>query len=155
MKYDEIISCPKSGGDLCYRMEINEDITNYYSLSCGFWTNTLMISGSDFYEEQLSSLPELYKALSWTDPKTGFIWVPNTVNEPELGMVFANGIDKDNWSWSAVKAIKVEEKEKLKYPIPGKSGEYYKHRMDMENLKSFDPERGFIDALSYIGVLPE
>ncbi len=155
MKYDEIINCPKSGGDLCYKMEVNENITNYFSLSCGFWTNTLMTPGSDFYEEQLTSLPELYKDLSWTDPKTGLVWVPNTINEPELGMVFANGTDKDNWSWSAVKAIEVKEEEKLKYPIPGKSGEYYKHRMDMNNLKSFDPKRGFIDALSYIGVLPE
>jgi len=155
MKYDEIINCPKSGGDLCYKMEVNENITNYFSLSCGFWTNTLMTPGSDFYEEQLTSLPELYKDLSWTDPKTGLVWVPNTINEPELGMVFANGTDKNNWSWSAVKAIEVKEEEKLKYPIPGKSGEYYKHRMDMNNLKSFDPERGFIDALSYIGVLPE
>ena len=155
MKYDEIINCPKSGGDLCYKMEVNENITNYFSLSCGFWTNTLMTPGSDFYEEQLTSLPELYKDLSWTDPKTGLVWVPNTINEPELGMVFANGTDKNNWSWSAVKAIEVKEEEKLKYPIPGKSGEYYKYRMDMNNLKSFDPERGFIDALSYIGVLPE
>ena len=154
MKHDEIINCPKSGGDLCYKIEINENITNYFSLSCGFWTNTLMTPGSDFYEEQLLSLPELYKDLSWTDPKTGLIWVPNTVNEPELVMVFANGADKNNWSWSAVKAIKVEVIEKINYPIPGKSGEYYKHRMDMENLKSFEPERGYMDALSYIGVLP-
>jgi len=27
MEYDEIINCPKSGGDLCYKMEINNDIT--------------------------------------------------------------------------------------------------------------------------------
>jgi len=155
MEYDEIIVCPKSGGDLCYKMEINNDITNYFSLSCGFWTNTLMTPGSDFYEEQLASLPELYKDLSWEDPKTGLLWLPNTVNQPELGMVFANGNDKNNWSWAAVKAIEVKETEKLKFPIPGKSGEYYKHRMDMENLKSFDPERGYMDALSYIGVLPE
>jgi len=155
MNYDEIVNCPKSGGDLCYKMEISKDITNYFSLSCGFWTNTLMILGSDFYEEQLQTLPELYKDLSWTDPKTELIWVPNTINQPELGMVFANGVDKNNWSWAAVKAVEVSEKEKIKFPIPGKSGEYYKHRMDMENLKSFDPERGYIDALSYIGVLPE
>ena len=34
--FDEIIDCPKSGGDLCYRIEVTKDITNYYSLSCGF-----------------------------------------------------------------------------------------------------------------------
>ena len=155
MNYDEIIDCPKSGGDLCYKMEINEDVTNYFSLSCGFWTNTLMTPGSDFYEEQFSSLPELYKDLSWTDPKTGLVWVPNTINEPELGMVFVNGGTVDNWEWAATKAIEVKEEEKIKFPIPGKPGEYYKHRMDMENLKSFDRERGYIDALSYIGILPE
>ena len=42
MQYDEIINCPKSGGDLCYKVEINKEITNFLSLSCGFWTNTLM-----------------------------------------------------------------------------------------------------------------
>ena len=49
MQHDSIINCPKSGGDLCYKIEVNKDTTNYYSLSCGFWTNSLMTSGSDFY----------------------------------------------------------------------------------------------------------
>ena len=53
MQHDSIINCPKSGGDLCYKIEVNKDITNYYSLSCGFWTNSLMTSGSDFYNEQM------------------------------------------------------------------------------------------------------
>ena len=42
MNVDTIIDCPKSGGDLCYKTEINKDITNFLSLSCGFWTNTLI-----------------------------------------------------------------------------------------------------------------
>ena len=53
MNYDEIIICPKSGGDLCYKIEISKEITNYLSLSCGFWTNTLMVKGSEFYNEQI------------------------------------------------------------------------------------------------------
>ena len=64
MQHDSIINCPKSGGDLCYKIEVNKDITNYYSLSCGFWTNSLMTSGSDFYNEQMVLLPELYKDLA-------------------------------------------------------------------------------------------
>jgi len=59
-QYDEIIDCPKSGGDLCYRIEVNKEITNYYSLSCGFWTNSLMTPDQDFYKEQMEVLPELY-----------------------------------------------------------------------------------------------
>ena len=52
MQYDEIIQCPKSGGDLCYKIEVSKDITNFYSLSCGFWSNTLMKPDNDFYKEQ-------------------------------------------------------------------------------------------------------
>ena len=80
MQYDEIINCPKSGGDLCYKVEINKEITNYLSLSCGFWTNSLMKENSEFYNEQISTLPELYKDLAWTDPETDLIWIPNTIN---------------------------------------------------------------------------
>ena len=124
--YDEIVQCPKSGGDLCYRLEISKDITQYFSLSCGYWTNTLMVAGSDFYEEQIQSLPELYKDLQWTDPETGLIWLPSTINEVEKGMIFANGTNTDNWGWGAVLAVDVKEEEKEKYPVPGKKGEYYK-----------------------------
>jgi len=45
-------------------------------------------------------------------------------------------------------------KEQKKHPIPGKPGEFMKYKMDMKNMKTFE-ERDYMDALSYIGVLPE
>tara|TARA_B100000676_G_C18030701_1_gene818485 strand:- start:883 stop:1326 length:444 start_codon:yes stop_codon:yes gene_type:complete len=147
MQYDTIIDCPKSGGDLCYKVEINKDITNFLSLSCGYWTNTLMKEDSEFYKEQLITLPELYKDLAWTDPDTNLIWIPNTINIPDKGMVFANGSSIDEWSWAAVKAVELEEGDEAK--VEGQT-----HKMDMSTLKSF-VERDYMDALSYIGVLPE
>ena len=147
MQYDEIINCPKSGGDLCYKVEINKEITNYLSLSCGFWTNTLMKEDSEFYNEQLSTLPELYKDIAWKDPETDLIWIPNTINIPDKGMVFANGPGADEWSWAAVKAIELEEGDEAK--VEGQT-----HKMDMASLKSFN-EREYMDALSFIGILPE
>ena len=151
---DKIINCHKSGGDLCYVIEVSPEVTNYMSLSCGFWTNTLMTEGNEFYTEQLEILPELYKDLAWKDPETNLIWLPQTINEPKQGMIFANGSNIDNWKWAAVKSIAVTEEEKHKYPIPKKPGEFYEHRMDMTTMKTFD-ERDFIEALSYIGLLPE
>ena len=144
---DTIIDCPKSGGDLCYKMEINKDITNYLSLSCGFWTNTLMREDSNFLEEQFSTLPELYKDLAWTDPKTKLVWIPNTINIEDKGMIFAQGANLEEWSWGAVKAILLGENEEGK--VEGQT-----HKMDMSTLKSF-VERDYIEALSYIGILPE
>jgi len=154
MKHEAIIDCPKSGGDLCYKIQVNQDITNYMSLSCGFWTNSLMKPGEEFYEHQMSTLPELYLDLVWEDPDTKLVWIPNTINEPGVGMIFANGTNKDNWGWAAVKAIKVPEKDKEKYPVPGRKGEFMEFRMDMDNMKLF-PEREYIDALSHVGIIPE
>jgi hypothetical protein len=80
--------------------------------------------------------------------------MPTTVNLPQNGMVFYNGTNKENAKWAAVKAIEVTEEEKTKYPIKGKPGEFYKWRMDMTTMQSFEM-REFIDALSFIGVIPE
>ena len=147
MNLDTIINCPKSGGDLCYKTEINNSITNFLSLSCGFWTNTLMKKDSEFYEEQITTLPELYKDIAWEDPETQLIWIPNTINIQDKGMVFANGSNAEEWNWSAVKAIPLEKEDEAK--VEGQT-----HKMDMSTIKSFK-ERDYIDALSYIGVLPE
>ena len=146
MQHDEIINCPKSGGDLFYKLEVSKDITSYYSLSCGFWTNSLMKVDSSFYDEQMSLLPELYKDLSWQDPKTKLIWLPHTINEPTLGMVYASGNNAEEWQWAAVKAIKIPKKNRKKF-----KGET--HKADMSTIKYFN-ERDYMDALSYIGVLP-
>jgi hypothetical protein len=154
MQHEEIINCPKSGGDLCYKVQMAPEIYNYMSLSCGFWTNSFMTEDHDFFKQQMETLPELYKDLAWKDEKTGLIWLPNTINEPQLGMVFANGANISDWGWAAVKAIAIPEEDRVNHPIPGKPGEFMKYRMDMKNMKSFK-ERDYIDALSYIGVLPE
>ena len=154
MQHEEIINCPKSGGDLCYKVQVAPEIYNYLSISCGFWTNSFMTEDHEFYMQQMETLPELYKDLAWKDPETGLIWLPNTINNPEQGMVFANGTNTSNWAWAAVKAIEVPEEDRKNHPIPGKPGEFMKYRMDMKNMKSFG-ERDYIEALSYIGVLPE
>ena len=144
MKYDEIIQCPKSGGDLCYKVEVSKDITNFYSLSCGYWTNTLMKPDTEFYKEQFELLPEIYKDLAWVDEKTGLVWLPNSVNV-EGGMVFAEGTSKDSWKWVAVKSSELSEEDQVKYKA--------KTKPDMTTITRFK-ERDYMDALSYIGVLP-
>ena len=154
MQHEEIINCPKSGGDLCYKVQVAPEIYNYMSLSCGFWTNSFMTEDHEFYMQQMETLPELYKDLAWKDPETGLIWLPNTINNQEQGMVFANGTEASNWRWAAVRAIEIPKDEQKNHPIPGKPGEFMKYRMDMKNMKTFE-ERDYMDALSYIGVLPE
>ena len=150
---DNLIICTRCGSDACYVDEVNQDIKTYFCYGCGFQTNSLMKDGDVFYERQLEILPELYKDLLNKDDD-GHIWMPSTVNIPTQGMIFANGSSLSDWGWAAVKAVPVLEEEKEKYPILGKEGQYYEWRMDMTTLQMF-PERDFIEALSYIGALPE
>lgn len=146
---DKLIICKKCGSDACYSQEVNESITNYQCMGCGFISNSLMKKDTDFYKEQSEILPELYKDLLYED-EDGGIWMPSTVNIPTMGMVFANGTNKDDWYWSAVNSVPVTtEEDKEKYVK--KDGTPYEHRMDMENIKNYS-EKDYMEALEQIGI---
>jgi len=147
---DNLVKCDRCGSDACYVQEVNNEIKNYQCYGCGFITNSLLKKDSRFFEEQIELLPNLYKELMG-EAEDGKIWMPSTVNQPEKGMIFANGKSSDNWKWAAVLAVPVTEEEKEKYPIPNKKGEYYKWRMDMSTMKEFE-EKDYIEALDYIGI---
>ena len=144
---DNLTTCDRCGSDACYVQEVNNEIKNYMCYGCGFVTNSLMKKDERFFEEQFEILPELYKELMGED-ENGLIWMPNTVNLYNKGMVFPDGKNGSNWAWAAVKAIPMPEEEKEKFKAKGKD---YKWKMDMDTIKHF-PEGDFMDALEYIGV---
>ena len=147
MKFDELKECTRCGSDACYYQEINKDISIEMCYGCGFQHNSIMKQGTDFFKEQMELLPDLYKVLIDEEEESGKIWIPSTVNIEDKGMVFAQGKSRDNWKWGAVKVIKIPSEDSEKY----KGAEF---RADMTTLKSFN-ERDFMEALSYIGVIPE
>ena len=150
---DNLTICNHCDSDACYITENGPNVKTYSCFGCGYTSNSLMKEGEEFYEKQLEVLPELYKDVMFKD-KDGMIWMPTTINFPQNGMVFYNGTNKENAKWAAVKAVRVLPEEKEKYPIKGKPGEYYEWRMDMSTIKGYEMKE-FMDALSYIGVLPE
>ena len=145
---DNLTTCDRCGSDACYVQEVNNEIKLYQCYGCGFVANSLMARDSQFLEEQMETLPELYKELMGEDEDTGLVWMPNTVNIPNKGMVFADGPNAMNWRWAAVKAIPMPKEEKAKFAEKGKDFDF---KMDMTTLKHFE-ERDFIEALDYIGV---
>ena len=142
---DNLIICTNCSSDACYVDEVNKDIKTYFCYGCGFQSNSLMREGEDFYNQQVELLPELYKDLAWLDPKTELIWLPHSINDPKLGMVYAAGASADDWRWAAVKAKEVAEEEQEKFGST--------HKADMTTIAYFN-ERDYMDALSYIGLLP-
>ena len=148
---DNLTTCNRCGSDACYVQEVNENVKLHFCYGCGFQANTAMTRDSEFLQQQMEVLPELYKELMGED-ENGTIWMPSVVNIPDKGMVFADGTGQGNvWGWAAVKAVLMSEEEKAKFKEKGKE---YDYKMDMTTLTHF-PERDFREALSYIGVLPE
>jgi hypothetical protein len=150
---DNLIVCKHCGSDACYVTENSDIIKTYSCFGCGYTSNSLMKEGEEFYAQQLEVLPEIYKDVMFKD-EDGLMWMPTTINLPQQGMVFYNGTTKENAKWAAVKAVKVKETEKEKYPIKNKPGEFYEWRMDMTTMKAFE-QKEFIEALSFVGILPE
>jgi hypothetical protein len=147
---DNLTICDRCGSDACYTQEVSPEITNYLCYGCGFISNSLMTEGSEFLAQQVEILPELYKDLMITD-QHGKVWMPNMINHPGKGMVFAQGNNRDNWRWTGVKAVPFKVEEKKKYTKPGKKDEHHVYRTDMSTAKYFG-EKDFMEALEYIGI---
>ena len=144
---DNLITCPHCGGNACYEKQINISLKTYLCYGCGFQSNTLMKEGEEFYEEQIKSLPELYKDLIFED-KNKLRWIPSYIYIQGKGSVFVKGTNIDNWEWSAMKHRSVEDHEKEMFKNP--KGGYYKFASDPNTLKNFK-RNDFMDGLEYIG----
>ena len=144
MSKDNLTICPRCGSDACYHTDLGANYQINMCYGCGFTTNTLMTEDSEFLEEQLEVLPEIYKDLVYKD-ETGKHWMPSTVSNPNQGMIFIDGKSVNEWKWAACKAVELLEEERSRFP------EGTTHKMDMSTVKRFD-ERDFIEALDYIGM---
>ena len=76
----------------------------------------------------------------------GRVWFPATITLPAKGMVFLDGTSKEDWQWSAVKAVELTEEEVKS----GKFPEGQTIKMDMANAQKFG-QKDFMDALEVIG----
>jgi len=142
---DNLVICKRCGGNACYEQKVNEDITTFLCMGCGFTTSTLLKEGSEQVENAIQTSPELYKDLIFKD-QDNLIWLPSTITLPEKGMVFIDGTSKSNWKWAAVKAVEITDEDRKLRKFP----EDQKFRMDMKNVTSYE-QKNFMDALEIIG----
>lgn len=144
---DRIVECLHCERGSCYEQHIDEQTVTWLCLACGFQTSTMMTPDSPIVKTILESSPELYKDLMYTD-ENNHVWFPATITVPELGMIFLDGTSKEDWRWSAVKAIPItkEDRKTKKYP---KSQTL---RMDVANKIQFQ-QNEFIVAMDFLGLL--
>ena len=110
---DKLVEGP-FGSNACYEQTFQQDgkdVTTWMCFGSGFTTSTLMEKDSVIVKNTLETSPELYKDLMHVD-KNNRVWFPSTITLPAKVMVFADGTDKDNWKWAAVKAVELTKEEK-------------------------------------------
>ena len=153
LSMDKLVDCPCFTSNACYESEFNTldgKVTTWLCLTCGFTSNTSMESESEQAKQSLELTADLIRDNQQIH--NGLVWLPTVITMADKGMIFPEPIkDKDEWEWTVVKAIPVNEDEKEKYPIPNKPGEFYQKRMDMDNLKRFG-KLEFMDAAEELGL---
>jgi len=151
---DKLTICKCCGSNACYESEFTSQIgkvKTWLCMTCGFTTNTTMEADSEMLKQSEELTAELIKDLKQVHD--GLAWFPTVITMPEKGMIFPEPLKKDSkdWQWTVVKAIPIPKEDQEKYPDPKNPGTYYKHKMDMKNLKGFD-KLCFMDAAEELGM---
>ena len=155
---DKLVNSPICDSDACYESEFETQdgtIKTWLCMTSGYTSNTTMTLDSEGLKQTLELTADLIKDLRQDHVPPGggekLAWFPTAITMPEKGMIFPEPHKEEEWKWTVVKAIPVLEEEKEKFPIPNKPGEFYKTKMDMENLKRFD-KLCFMDAAEELGM---
>ena len=145
---ERVIDCP-----LCYDQDrcfedVQETFSSYMCFNCGFMSNS---NYTDENMDKIQQTSQLVKDLSVKDYDRNIWWYPSVVNMGKLGIIFPEG-SIDNWVWKFASVVKVDEEDKEKYPVPGKDGEYYTERLDVENAAEFG-QYEFLHACRTMGIV--
>jgi hypothetical protein len=136
LDYDEISPIT---GNKCVITEADEDtnITSYMCMESGFTTTDQMKIGSDTVKHYEEYITEFMRTSKHEDSDRGLIWYPSFLNMNGIGMLYPVGTSRDDMHWEVAKIVEITGDERKKYPVPGKTDEYYTARLDVENAQQF------------------
>ena len=147
---ERVIDCPVCyDTDTCFE-DTQEKFKSYMCFNCGFMSN------SNFTEEnleQVENTTKLLNELKFFDGSREIYWYPSVVNMGPKGIIYPEG-NVDEWVWKYAKVVDVPKEEQEQYPIPGKDGEFYTTKLDVENAETYG-QYDFIDACKEMGITVE
>ena len=134
-------------GNECVLEEADEQ-TGVVSMICmetGFTTTDQLVFESEAQETYESGLTELMKQARVIDG-IGLCWYPAFMQLPGA-MMYPDG-DPNNFHYEVAEVVDIVGEEREKYPVPGKEGEYFTARLDVENATKFEMKE-FETALNF------
>ena len=151
---DKKVTCPHCGSKNCF--ESTEEATkmiSYLCLSCGYTTNSYFTKESESLNNSFTTAPTLIKELQFFDELRELVWIPCVLNMGKRGIIFPKG-SPNNWYWYYAQVVDIPLKERAKFPIPGREGETYQTRLDVDNATEFE-WNDFIGACEEMGITTE
>jgi len=127
-------------GNVCVIVEADDktDTTSYMCMESGFTTTDNMKIDSDVVEKYETQLTELMRKCKYQDDERGLVWYPAFLQMQGIGMLYPTGTSRDDLKWEVCKVTAIEGDERKQYPVPGKDGEYFTARLDVENAEQYD-----------------
>lgn len=152
----KILSPIDGNPDYCFEsFDQATGITSYLDYNTGYTSNSMLGVDSEYVQQAEEKQPRLVTDLRIVDELRNLVWYPSVINIPLKGMIFPISVDdKKDWQWEVLPIREVTESEKEMYPLPDKSGGYFKTIVDIKGKKNFTKDR-FMDALKEIGGVVE
>jgi len=125
--------------NLCVLEEADENtgLISYMCMETGWTTADHMKIGSEAVEAFEKGISELMKDCRVEDDDRGLVWYPAFLQMPGA-MLYCAGESAETLRWEVAGLVDIIGEEREKYPIPGRTGEYYTSRLDVENALTFD-----------------
>lgn len=131
IEYDDISPIT---GNKCVVIESDENtgIESRMCMESGYTTSDTFKIDSDNIKQYESGITEFMRDKKYIDNELNQIWYP-VFMQIATGMLYCEGNVNNELEWKVAKVVDIIGEEKLKYPVPGKSDEYYTSRLDVEN----------------------
>ena len=145
-----IDSCPICyDTDSCFE-DIQEKFKSYMCFNCGFMSSSYYTKDT---VKEAEGMVKLVDELKSFDEERQIWWYPSVLNMGPKGIIFPEG-NSGNWVWKYAEVVEVPKEEQKQYPIPGKDGEFYTEKLDVENAKSYG-QYEFLQACEDMGIAME
>ena len=125
-------------GNKCVVVEADEkmNIQSYLCMESGYTTTDQLIKEGSYIEKHEANLTELMVDAKHEDVSTNLVWYPTFMQMPG-GMLFPEGT-VNNLTWKVARVIPLFGDDRLQYPVPGKDGEYFTSKLDVDNANIYD-----------------
>ena len=145
---ERVVDCPVCyDKDTCFE-DMQDTFNSYMCFNCGFMSNSHYTEGNT---DKVESSTKLIQDLKFFDEERKIYWFPSVVNMGKLGIIYPEG-SVDNWGWRFAVPVPVSDEEKESYPIPGKDGEFYTEKLDVNNAMVYG-QYEFLKACQAMGIV--